>query len=303
MKRARPVLGTLVEIDAQGAPEAMLHQAIDAAFHSIQRVHDLMSAHQATSQLGRVNRHAYLRPLRVHPWLYEVLQAAQKLHADTRGDFDCTVAPQLMRSGHLPYRPGCAGLRGGNADIQLLRNFRVRLSKRLCIDLGGIAKGYAVDKAIAVLKRHGVSSAVVNAGGDMRVYGQGAHPIYVRNPAQPGELIALGELHNGAIATSATYFSSRALAENETADAALASPARDVKRSRRSAARSSAGTSASSSALIHPGSRAALVSSKSYSVIASSCLVADALTKAMAFSRRTAPGFLRKYQAQAAILG
>src|SRR5450830_312703 len=101
MKRVRPLLGTYVEIEASGLSEDKLQLAINAAFLAICKVQQLMSVHDQRSQLSRLNRHAFGRTLHVHPWLFEVLKTALKLHKQTDGRFDCTIAPALKRSGHL----------------------------------------------------------------------------------------------------------------------------------------------------------------------------------------------------------
>ena len=72
----------------------------------------------------------------------------------------------------------------------------------LTLDLGGIAKGFAVDKAVEALKQCGATSGYVNAGGDLRVFGDVSQSIQIRNPGNSSELMSLGSLANGAIATS-----------------------------------------------------------------------------------------------------
>jgi len=276
MKRARPLLGTYIEIEANGLAEDRLQLAINAAFAAISKVQKLMSVHDQRSQLSRLNRHAFGRALHVHPWLFEVLQTAVKLHQKTGGNFDCTIAPALKRSGHLTSKSVRKTCNGNSEDIDLKPSHRVRFSKRLSIDLSGIAKGFAVDKAIETLKKHGASSASVNAGGDLRVYGDIASPILLRKPENPAQLVQVGHLQNGAIATSATYFSKHQYGQQQT------------------------------SALINPkakiNAQTSLVTVHSYSVIASSCMLADGLTKTLAFSGRNSGAYMRKYKAYSLVL-
>src|SRR5206468_12782482 len=87
-RRARPLLGTFVEISARGAPRADLDAAIDRAFEAVAEVHRLMSAHDSRSDVGRLNLEASSRAVRVHPWTYEVLRTACELHDATAGVFD-----------------------------------------------------------------------------------------------------------------------------------------------------------------------------------------------------------------------
>jgi thiamine biosynthesis lipoprotein len=140
----------------------------------------------------------------------------------------------------------------------------------LCLDLGGIAKGFAVDEAVKSLIKEGVSSGIVNAGGDLRVFGNKPQTIYIRNPQLPRHLIELGALSNGAIATSALYFAKRNQHYSHIINP-LAT--RDID--------------------IHEQF------SGSYSVLAKECVYADALTKVLALSRQGHHPCFARYGAQA----
>jgi thiamine biosynthesis lipoprotein len=185
IRRARPLLGTFVEIRASAGPAAVTH-----AFDAVARVHALMSFQDASSELSRLNREAWRRPVPVHPWTWRVLAAAQWLHAHSDGAFDCTLPDSDARMEAL----------------ELLPDRTVRFRRRVRLDLSGIAKGFAVDRAIDRLRRAG-SQGLVNAGGDLRVFGAAAEPILVRDADQPQRLRPLGALAEGALATSAPYFS------------------------------------------------------------------------------------------------
>lgn len=208
VRRARPLLGTLVEITAAGESQAAVMRAIDAGFAAVTKVEALMSFHDRHSQLSRLNRLAHRTAVRVHPWTWNVLQCAQKLSRATHGLFDISIGHELVRMGYLPRlsspRPN---IKGDFRDIELLPGHRVRFRRPLCIDLGGIAKGYAVDRAVAHLRACGAASGIVNAGGDLRVFGPVSRRVHLRDPANPGTLIPFADLSNGALATSAAYFS------------------------------------------------------------------------------------------------
>jgi FAD:protein FMN transferase len=89
------------------------------------------------------------------------------------------------------------------------KNHTVQLLKPgMQLDLGGIAKGYAVDRAVDCLRRQGIASALVNAGGDLRSFGL-RHTVWVRDPAEPGRGIPLLETADAAVATSAGYFNEK----------------------------------------------------------------------------------------------
>jgi thiamine biosynthesis lipoprotein len=217
LRRARPLLGTLVEISARASERQQLARAIEAAFATVAQVHRLMSFHARDSDVSRLNRRAWRIALRVHPWTYAVLQEAQRVARASGGLFDVSVARILVarrllpapRGARVPDRRACC------RDIRLLPGFRVRFDRPLLLDLGGIAKGFAVDRAVQRLRSAGVESALVNAGGDLRCFGPAAQRVHVREPSAPWRLLPLAELSNGAIATSAAYFTRRQCAGRE----------------------------------------------------------------------------------------
>ena len=241
MRRARPLLGTYVEIEAAGLAGPALERAVDAAFSAIARVHRLMSFHDGDSDVSRLNRYAASAPLTVDGWTAKMLKKARILFDATDGLFDCAVGYELMRSGLLPSHGRSHVESGSFSAVELLSDNRVRFSAPIAIDLGGVAKGFAVDRAIATLRARGVREAVVNAGGDMRVIGDKARTIHIRCPGREGRVVQAGLLRNAAIATSG----------------AAATVMKQCGR------------------LASPGSHHA------YSVVAPTCLLADALTKVL----------------------
>ncbi|MDE1961395.1 MAG: FAD:protein FMN transferase [Xanthomonadaceae bacterium] len=202
VRRARLWLGTIVEIRVDGVDTPRALRAIEAAFAEIASVHRLMSFHAEDSDLARLRLAPAGAPVRVNARTYEVLEWSLRIAAVSDGAFDPTVAAALVERGVLSvprsiFVPAaCADWR----DIELLADERVRLRKPLWLDLGGIAKGYAVDRAIAVLHAHGAIHACVDAGGDLRVAGARAERIAVR--AADGGIFTALELSEGALATS-----------------------------------------------------------------------------------------------------
>src|SRR5437660_7414174 len=102
LKRARPLLGTFVEIAASGAESTDLEAAVEAAFAAVARVHRLMSFHDPESDVSRLNREAKAGVVAVDPWTFEVLAIAQDLHRRSGGAFEIAVAPMLQDLGLLP---------------------------------------------------------------------------------------------------------------------------------------------------------------------------------------------------------
>lgn len=201
IERCQPLLGTFVRIRVRGLSPMRAHGAVDAAFAEIAEVHRLMSFHEVGSDVWRLNRDAHRQPVAVDPRTYEVLLRAGEIARASDGVFNISVAPTLVAAGALPHPGGPEpDPRGDWRGIELLPRYRVCFRRRLWIDLGGIAKGYAVDRAMAVLKAQGVSRACVNAGGDLRVMGRERVRL-APDHCTMGE-VAEVEIEDGAIASS-----------------------------------------------------------------------------------------------------
>ncbi len=271
LRRARPLLGTYVEVLAQARDESCARRGMHAAFAAIAEVQRLMSFHEATSDVSRLNRDAFRKPVNVHAWTWQVLARAQEFAVASRGAFDVTVAPLLSKWGYLPtwYESDKAAT---FRDIILLPHGVVRFARPLSIDLGGIAKGFAVDCAVEAMRAEGIDSGTVNAGGDLCAFGDEAQKIYLRDPAKPGEAAGVVSLQNRAIATSGVYYS------RKTHRGVAVSP------------------------LINGRTRRPFVSAISVAVSAPNCLTADALTKIVLARGKASCAILRSCQADAVIL-
>jgi FAD:protein FMN transferase len=205
--RCQALLGTLVEISVDEDCHA---HALEQAFKAIELVHHLMSFYDPLSELNQINRYAHIKPLKLHPWTIQVLQVAKEIHERSAGLFNCGVGHRLVEAGLLPRHLKLKDYRfGGLEHIECIGSEKIQASQAVCLDLGGIAKGFAVDKAVEILQQQGVSSGCVNAGGDLRVFGAHPRPIQIRQPSAPQQLIEIGTLRNGAIATSALYYARR----------------------------------------------------------------------------------------------
>lgn len=197
-RRARPLLGTIVEIAIDCENDA----AFDAGFLAIARIHSLMSFHEPQSDLSRLKLALADDVVTLSPETVTVLRTACDLHKASQGIFDVAIGRTMVANGFLP-RDSIVHLsrfHGGMKDIEFVDHCRVRLNRRVLIDLGGIAKGYAVDQAIGALTRAGAAYGIVNAGGDLRIFGDMHQPITVRTGR--GALLSLGEQSNCAIASS-----------------------------------------------------------------------------------------------------
>ena len=214
LRRARPLLGTLVmlELEAAGGAaddddplvsQASLASACTAAFAVIERIGHVMSAHRPDSDLGRLARAVPDTVLTLDSHTVAVLRAAKAWQRISGGAFDPVSAARMLAAcGLRPAFAGCRDAVGGLRGLTLIDATQVHVAAPLRLDLGGIAKGYAVDVAIQTLREHGVASALVNAGGDLRAIGPRRWPIALRRRAVPLRGCAALHLQGAALATS-----------------------------------------------------------------------------------------------------
>jgi thiamine biosynthesis lipoprotein len=267
----RPLLGTLVEIRVRGdSPSAA--QAVERAFKVVERVHGLMSAHDPRSDVSRINRSEAGSAISVDPWTCEVLRRAKEVHKMTGGLFDCAVAPLLAESGYLPRSEYGNGKCGTLADLEVSSGCSVRMRRKVGFTLDGIAKGDAVDRAVEELLGSGVVAGVVNAGGDLRAFGEEFEPIHVRHPGSPGKLLAIGAVKNAAVASSAAYFS-----RTEFRGCAV-------------------------SPIVDPRTMTLCNPDYGVTVLADDCMTADALTKPLLIDPARGPAIAAKLGAKAILI-
>jgi FAD:protein FMN transferase len=182
VKRLRISLGTLVAVEATNSSAAAAESAVEAAFAAISGVDQRMHPRNAHSDLARINNAPLHAPIQVHPSVGELLNLAKRINRLT----DCVFDPCL------PTRAGRLG------DIEISSD-EVVCRAPVALDFGGFAKGYAVDCAIEALQRCGCSAGLVNAGGDLRVFGSRTEPVLLRGAA--GELTSV-DLTDAALAVS-----------------------------------------------------------------------------------------------------
>jgi FAD:protein FMN transferase len=273
IRRARPLLGTFVEVEAVGSNRFEMAAAIDAAFEAVACVHRLMSFHEDGSDVSRLNREAFVRPVVVHPWTFQVLEAALELHRRSNGVFDIAIAPHLQAMGLLPRTAGVATAAGGACAIELLPGHEIRYRHSgMCVDLGGIAKGFAVDRALAAMRKFDIAGGMVNAGGDLAMFGGEGEAVHIRDPRSPGRVIGSVEVKDEALATTGRRF-------DPMDSAATAAPA-----------------------VIDPATGKQAGGIDGVTVRAPSCMIADALTKVVMIKGADAGGLLEHYGAGALLI-
>jgi thiamine biosynthesis lipoprotein len=172
-------------IDAYGPDAAALPRILDEAFDEVDRIDRLMSHYKADSPLSRINREAAGHPVPVEPELFDFIADAMRYNLESDGAFDITVGP-LMKAwgffrgeGRMPSGDELAAARSHVGRAHVILNPAERTiafdQPGVELDLGGIAKGYAVDRVVRLLKARRIAAALVSSGGST-IYGLGAPP-------------------------------------------------------------------------------------------------------------------------------
>jgi len=265
ISQCRAGLGTYVKVSLCGDldEDVLLGHSLQA-FAEIQRIERLMSFHDPASELSRINRCAYQEPVPISVDMATVLRQALELSRWTAGQFDLSIASSLVHLGALPDHGIEADRKASWQDIRLEDN-TVRFTRPLQLDLGGIAKGYAVDCAFSSMDPE--IQATVNAGGDLRMRPWRGISVAVRVPraCEPAENLVEVPMRASAIATSASYFGE------------------------------------GRHPVISPTTQLPIHDVRSVSVFASSCMLADALTKVV-FLARDCTSVLDRLNAEAIVI-
>jgi thiamine biosynthesis lipoprotein len=182
--KTKYIMGTVYEIAAYDERPERASQAIDKAFAEIVRLDGVMSNYKPESDLSRLNRDAHFHAEKVPVDLYRVIEESVKYSKLSGGKFDITVAPLVdlwkaaLRGERVPPQAEQKALRAcvGYEKIELVPPDSVEFhSPCMRIDVGSIGKGYAVDRAVDILRANGIKNALVDAG-QSTIYGMGAPP-------------------------------------------------------------------------------------------------------------------------------
>lgn len=216
LRREEAIMGTAITVELWADDARLGAAAAAAVMGEMHRIDRRMSPYKEDSELSRINREAFPRPVRVSAEMFRLLELAQQFARLSRGAFDITYAAfGRLYDYRAGVRPDDAALEAARASVgwQHLHLDAATQSVRfgqpgMCIDLGGFAKGHAVDNAIALLQGLGIRHAYVAAGGDSRVLGERAGrpwTVAIRDPRRPGEVAAVLPLEDTAISTSGDY--------------------------------------------------------------------------------------------------
>ena len=210
-------MGTVVEITLVGDDEEGAKKAALQAFQEIKRIEQLMSPWINSSDVTRINRSAGEEWVKVSPETLRVIKKAKEISELSEGGFDITVGPltQLWRIARERGIPPSTEELKRKLDLVNFRNLmidqegKIFLRKKgMAIDLGGIAKGHAVDRAFELLRTLGYKNLIVNAGGDLRVGGSKIDQpwsIGIQDPRSSEKIMATVTIFDSAIATSGDY--------------------------------------------------------------------------------------------------
>lgn len=220
VRRAVPVMDTIAEFTVVHARPAEAQAAIDAAVEELRRVDRTMTMFSDASEIGRVNRSAAGQPVPVSAGTRAVVAEALAWAAASEGRFDPGIGRvsglwDVTRRQTPPPQRAFERLAGRNLyraiELEVWRGEpAVRFADRdVALDLGGVAKGWAVDRAAEALRRHGVTQAIVNVGGDLYALGRspegGPWHVGIQSPEDPSRLAGEVAVEDGAVATSGDY--------------------------------------------------------------------------------------------------
>ena len=224
VRLAREAMNTRFEIALHGANPVALRAAGEEALDEIERLEERLSLFRPASEIAHLNARAAQEPIRVTPGTLALLQHARRLHSETGGAFDPTIAPLLDcwgllgGSGRLPTPEEIAAARAcvGMDLVELNEKHRtVRfLRDGVRLDLGAIGKGYAIDRAVEILREAGVTSGLVH-GGTSTIFALGsppgaeAWPVAIDGPptppGQPRQPLAIVRLRDESLSVSAVW--------------------------------------------------------------------------------------------------
>jgi thiamine biosynthesis lipoprotein len=219
-RKSTTLMNTLVSITVVTDSPRKAEQAIDAAFAEIERLETLLSFWTEDSEIAKIKAHAGESPVAVSPDTLEIVERSLFISEKTGGAFDPTVGPVIRLWDFKQRKRPTDEQIAQTLPLVDYRTIETDTGKstvflrdaRMSFDTGGIAKGFAADKAAAVLKQHGISGALISIAGDIRAFGRRANGepwrIGIKHPRPDGrddELIATVELEDEGVSTSGDY--------------------------------------------------------------------------------------------------
>jgi thiamine biosynthesis lipoprotein len=215
-ERTEAIMGTRIAVELWHDNTIQGEAAIDAVMAEMHRIDDLMSHYKPESQLSHINARAATEPVVVDRELFDLIAQALHFSEMTEGAFDITYASvgylydyrHHVKPSESEIQAALPGVNWRHVELDP-KEHSVRFQRPgMRIDLGGIGKGYAVDRGIGILQSLGVKHAVVTAGGDTRIIGDRfGKPwiVGIRNPDDKSKVVTRMPLIDTAMSTSGDY--------------------------------------------------------------------------------------------------
>lgn len=217
-KRIQMHMGTLVTVTAVASDKTRGDRAVQAAFNEIKRLEQLLSTWRADSELSQVNAEAGRRPVQVSRETVQLVARALDIAELTQGGFNIALGPAIetwsvTERQHIPEKEELEWLKPlvdwTSIQVNSARRTIYLPHKGMRIDVGGIGKGFAADRAVEEMKRAGAVGGVVALSGDIKTFGtlpvRSGFSVGIRHPRQEGRLIATIDLKDEAISTAGDY--------------------------------------------------------------------------------------------------
>ncbi|MCG3205352.1 MAG: FAD:protein FMN transferase [Elusimicrobia bacterium] len=214
ISRVRQLMGTFCEmtVDSPWSVE-IAAPLIGSSFNEIDRLEGLLSTYQVSSEVSTLNSHASQSPQPCSPDVFELMRLSIFLSSQTKGAFDVSVGPLMdywklgPPSTHLFQNLSEALMNVGFQSVSLEPKARTLSFQRphMKLDFGAIGKGFALDKALNILRAADVSRALINFGGQISAYSENPDrpwEVQIADPSQPNKIIATLKLISGSVSTS-----------------------------------------------------------------------------------------------------
>ncbi len=210
-------MGTFARIEVFGKDSKLSRKAANDAFSEIKRIEDLLSRYDPESQLSQINENAGKTPVIVDREVLSLVKEAVEINRKSQGSFDITIAPIVKLWGFYQKDrkiPAAEEIKealakaGCDKIVINEKESTVLLQDGMELDLGGIGKGYAVDKAVDILRENKIDCALVNIGGNLKTLGlpkKGFWNIGIKDPLKKDKTMTTVKIHQTAVSTSGSY--------------------------------------------------------------------------------------------------
>jgi thiamine biosynthesis lipoprotein len=215
-KRTDAIMGTRIYVEVWDTDAAHGEASIDAVMAEMHRIDELMSHYKPESELSQINEHGADHPVKVDKELFDLIKLSTHYSEITEGAFDITYAsvgylynyPNHVHPTESQIKAALPAVNWRNLKFDEANHTVFFEHKGMRIDLGGIGKGYAVDRGIELLQKRGIQHAVVTAGGDTRIIGDHMGRdwlVAIRHPDDPNKVVTRIPLSDAAMSTSGDY--------------------------------------------------------------------------------------------------